>query len=163
MTNLDLRITSPTAAALAVTFAFAGIGCGASMDTAVTHPALMTDGDRYAAALEEATDGYAGAVAEAARFEYPDAEAAAEAAVALSAQRYDELLAESLRVRGLTAHGLRLYASRHPDFVRSPVAQTRERLVALREQATAIAARYPGHLDVTMLSLLETDEVFAAR
>jgi hypothetical protein len=157
-----MTTTHRTAAlALIVAFAFAGIGCGASMDSAVTHPAMMTDGDRYAAALEEATDAYAAEIA-AADFIYPDATAAAEAAVALSPHRFDQLLHEALRARGLTEHGLRLYASRHGEFVEVPVAETRSRLVELRERAVEIAGSYPA-ADSIMLSVIESEDVFAGR
>ena len=54
--------------------AFALTGCTAAHQRSVAHPALMTDSDRYASAIQSALQAYAHEIDQADRFEYPTEE-----------------------------------------------------------------------------------------
>ncbi|MGF1466441.1 MAG: hypothetical protein ACFCGT_09925 [Sandaracinaceae bacterium] len=127
-----------------------------------SHPALMTDSDRYAAALYEAYDEYAAEVDQAAQFTYPTPEAARSAALAVSAQRFDQLLDAALAQRGLTRQGLTVHAAHHPEFVEHQQEIYRPRLGRLRQRAVAIADQVPASSSWAMALLEGDDDTFLA-
>lgn len=118
-------------------------GCGSqAIQAPHTGPrALMTDGDRYAECMYEAYRAYQAEVQAAEQFTYPSAAAASRTEVDLHAGRFDELLSNALRHHGLTAQGMQLHASRHPEFVDAQRTTYRARLIALTERAVAVSGQ----------------------
>ena len=122
-----------------------GTGCGAQLSQS-PYSASVTDGDRYASALDEAFERYEGEVATAERLSYATESEAVAVSQTLSPQRFEVHLASTLHERGLTRRGLRVYASHHAEFASAQQSRFDGRLVELEGRASRLVGRVDASL-----------------
>ena len=124
----------------AVVIALSGSGCAASTPSirATSGAHLVTDSDRYAAAIDEAFVAYE-AAARAALATPCQSELEAHAVATTLAHRFDLLLAQALRRRGLSVRGLSVHAEHHPEFAAAQERLNRPRRAAIE----SLLARLP--------------------
>ena len=132
---------------LAIALAIAASGCAttSTMRTSAAERAMMTDGDWYREAIEEALHAYERSVFTGAQIHRP--------------RCFDEMLHRALADRGLTPRGLDVYSQHHPDLARHLAHEVRPRLDRARRNDPAIARCTLGTsaLQVTALYDVRSD------
>lgn len=98
-------------------FTVLAVGCGANLQSQAQRPEhLVTDGERYAAAIDEAYDAYEAEARDAAAMSFRSDAEAEVLMRTLAGNRLETHLEAALSRRGLSLRGLRVYARNHHGF-----------------------------------------------
>ncbi len=116
-----------------------------------------TRGERYAAALEQATEEHGRAVATAASRWYPSYSEAYGAAVAHIEPDLRALIARCLARQGLTLEGLNRFAGEHPQWLANQNRLHEERMAPIRALAFSIMGRIDAERARPTIDYPQTD------